>query len=83
MTGDVTITVNGTRIRSHATATVAAALLADGRGPGLRKSEKVQAPRGLFCGMGICFDCLVTIDGRPGQRACMTTVSDGMRIETP
>ncbi|MEZ5925285.1 MAG: (2Fe-2S)-binding protein [Hyphomicrobiaceae bacterium] len=83
MTGNVTIMVNGTRLRCAATTTVAAALLANGHGPGLRKTEKLETPRGLFCGMGLCYDCLVTIDGRPGQRACMTPVSDGMRIETP
>ena len=36
--------------------------------------------RGVFCGMGVCFDCLVTVDGRPGQRACMTKVAPGMRV---
>lgn len=35
----------------------------------------------LFCGMGVCHECLVTIDGRLGERACMTKVRDGMRIE--
>jgi D-hydroxyproline dehydrogenase subunit alpha len=38
--------------------------------------------RGLLCGMGICFDCLVTVDGQPGARACLTPVVDGMRIES-
>ncbi len=38
------------------------------------------APRGLHCGMGACFDCLVTVDGRIGQRACMTKVADGMQV---
>lgn len=40
------------------------------------------APRGAFCGMGVCHDCLVNIDGRAGQRACLTTVTDGMQITT-
>jgi predicted molibdopterin-dependent oxidoreductase YjgC len=39
-------------------------------------------PRGLFCGMGVCYDCLVTIDGQPDQRACMTLVEEGMQIHT-
>jgi predicted molibdopterin-dependent oxidoreductase YjgC len=39
------------------------------------------SPRGLFCGMGLCFDCLVCVDGHPGVRACVTTVRDGMRVE--
>ena len=38
------------------------------------------APRGLHCGMGACFDCLVTVDGRIGQRACMTRAAAGMQV---
>jgi NADPH-dependent 2,4-dienoyl-CoA reductase/sulfur reductase-like enzyme len=37
-------------------------------------------PRGVFCGMGVCHECLVVIDGHPGERACMTPVRDGMTI---
>ena len=37
--------------------------------------------RGLFCGMGVCHDCLVTVDSRTSQRACMTPVRDGMRVD--
>ncbi|MFB9839416.1 (2Fe-2S)-binding protein, partial [Actinoallomurus acaciae] len=36
--------------------------------------------RGLFCGMGVCFDCLVIVDGVPGTRACVTWVREGMDI---
>ena len=39
------------------------------------------APRGLFCGMGACFDCIITIDGRIGQRACLTSATDGMQVQ--
>ena len=46
----------------------------------LRKTLKTGQPRGIFCGMGVCYDCLVTIDGVPNQRACMTQVKDGMEI---
>jgi glycine/D-amino acid oxidase-like deaminating enzyme len=38
------------------------------------------APRGLHCGMGACWDCLVTVDGRANQRACMTKARDGMHV---
>ncbi|HVZ09278.1 FAD-dependent oxidoreductase [Rhodopila sp.] len=38
------------------------------------------APRGLHCGMGACFDCVVTVDGRIGQRACMTLAAEGQRV---
>jgi len=37
---------------------------------------------GYFCGMGVCQDCLVTVDGLPNVRACMTPVRDGLRVET-
>ena len=39
-------------------------------------------PRGLFCGIGVCFDCLVTVDGRPNERACLVPVREGMRVAT-
>ena len=38
--------------------------------------------RGPYCMMGVCFECLVTIDGIPNRRACMATVKQGMCIET-
>jgi len=58
--------------------TIAAALSA----AGLTTFRRTQsgAPRGLFCGMGACFDCVVTVDGRIGQRACLTPAADGMQV---
>jgi predicted molibdopterin-dependent oxidoreductase YjgC len=50
-------------------------------GNGVIRRVAGDAPRGIFCGMGMCFDCLVTIDGHPGVRACITSVRAGMRIE--
>ena len=38
------------------------------------------APRGIFCGIGVCFDCLVVVDGVPNTRACMTWVRNGMVV---
>ncbi|MCW8182725.1 (2Fe-2S)-binding protein, partial [Verminephrobacter eiseniae] len=38
--------------------------------------------RGLYCGMGACFDCLVTVDGVASQRACLTKVADGQQIRS-
>ena len=65
-------------IRARAGETVAAALSA--AGVTAFRETPAGAPRGLYCGMGACFDCIVTIDGRPGQRACMTPAADGMVI---
>src|SRR3954447_1831635 len=58
--------------------TIAAALSAAGI-VAFRRTPS-GAPRGLHCGMGACFDCVVTVDGRIGQRACMTKAADGMRV---
>lgn len=59
---------------------VAAALTAAGV-LALRR-ERDGALRGLYCGMGMCFECRVTIDGQPGRRACLTSVQAGMRVDS-
>ncbi|SJZ87234.1 Glycine/D-amino acid oxidase [Enhydrobacter aerosaccus] len=46
------------------------------------RQARSGAPRGPFCGMGVCFDCLVTVNGRPSQRACLTKVEAGMDIRS-
>ena len=76
---EVTIVVNGSSCAAFEGETVHAALLAAGY-RGLRKTPTDQT-RGIFCGMGVCYDCLVTIDGKPNQRACMTPVMGGMEIQ--
>jgi D-hydroxyproline dehydrogenase subunit gamma len=57
---------------------LAAALLFNGETI-FRESPVTGAPRGPFCLMGVCFECLVAIDGQPGQ-ACMTEVAENMEI---
>lgn len=74
-----TIEVNGEAIAACDGQTVAAALIAAGR-PVFRRMPS-GAPRGVFCGMGVCFDCLVTVDGLADQRACITPVRPGMRVQ--
>jgi sarcosine oxidase subunit alpha len=76
----LTIYVNKRPLAAYAGETVHAALLAAGCRI-LKKSKTGAESRGFFCGMGICYDCLVTIDGVPGCRACMHRVEDGMEIE--
>ena len=58
--------------------TVAAALLASGRWTFRR--DQAGAPRGPFCLMGVCQECLVEIDGVPNRRACLLPVAHGMRV---
>jgi len=77
----LTVRVNGEPILAFAGETVATVLLAAGR-RAFRHTEQTHAPRSLFCGMGICFECLVTVDGQPNVRACVTSISNGMVIET-
>jgi glycine/D-amino acid oxidase-like deaminating enzyme len=76
----VRITFDGTAIEALPGETVAAALAAADV-VSVRQS-KSGAPRGPFCGMGVCFDCLVTVDGRPNQRACLTKVAAGMDVRS-
>ncbi|MDH6591450.1 glycine/D-amino acid oxidase-like deaminating enzyme [Variovorax sp. TBS-050B] len=60
--------------------TIAAALAASGV-KALRHTRGGER-RGLYCGMGACFDCLVTVDGRASQRACLTKVADGQQVRS-
>ncbi len=80
-TGSVVITVNGQPHRAAPGDTVAVALLASGVDV-FRTTARHGVARGPHCGMGVCFDCLVTIDGVPNRQACLEPVADGMSIET-
>jgi D-hydroxyproline dehydrogenase subunit gamma len=77
----VAITVDGLSVSAHAGETVAAALLAAGFGA-FRTTGVSGASRGPYCLMGVCFECLVVIDGVASRQACLVPVRDGMRIET-
>jgi len=77
----VTIYLDGEPLAAREGEPIAAALLAAGRRV-LRRSEKLNEPRGVFCAIGRCTDCAMTVDGRPNVRTCVTPVRDGMRIET-
>ncbi len=77
----VQLTVNGEIIPAFEGETIAAALLAAGIRT-FRLSPKNEAPRSIFCGMGLCYECLVKVDGVHAVRACVTPVRDGMRVET-
>jgi predicted molibdopterin-dependent oxidoreductase YjgC len=74
-------TFDGREVLAYEGETVAAALLAAGQRV-LRLTGRRGEPRGLFCGMGVCFDCLVQVDGRPNVRACQTPAAEGLRVET-
>jgi predicted molibdopterin-dependent oxidoreductase YjgC len=73
------IRVNGRSVAVTPGETVLAALTATGFKV-LKKSNVRGEPRGPFCGMGVCYECLVTINGVPKQRSCMVEVAENMEI---
>ena len=60
---------------------VGAALL-DANQRSLRKTRFNKNKRGIFCGIGVCFDCLVVINGVANQRACIIEAKNGMNVQT-
>jgi D-hydroxyproline dehydrogenase subunit gamma len=74
----VTVVLDGRSVTAHVGETVAAVTLVEDMAA--IRTTATGAPRGVFCGMGVCFDCLVTVDGVPNTRACMTWVRDGMDV---
>ena len=77
----VTLLVDGSPLQAHRGQTIAAALYASGR-RAFRTTRIHGKPRGLYCGMGVCFDCVVKVDGETA-RACMKYVEEGMQVTLP
>ena len=75
----VEVLVDGQAIRVPEGASAAAAVLVAGL-PALRSTPVGGAPRAPYCMMGVCFECLVEIDGRQNQQACLTPAQDGMVV---
>jgi D-hydroxyproline dehydrogenase subunit gamma len=76
----VTVFVEGRPVvLNEGESAAAAALLA---GLAMTRSMPVSgAPRAPYCMMGVCFECLMVIDGTPSRQACLVPVREGMRIE--
>jgi predicted molibdopterin-dependent oxidoreductase YjgC len=79
--GRLALTFDGEPLVARPGQSVAAAL-SDAGIRSWRTTRHHQRPRGLFCGIGVCFDCLLTVDGRPHQRACLVPARDGMTLES-
>ena len=75
-----TFRFDGRVVTAHPGETIGAALLAVGIRH-LRTTRVAGSPRGLLCGIGSCFDCLVTVDGRTSQRACLTPAAPDIEVE--
>lgn len=77
----VQFTVDGKKVEVPADITLAAALYFSGQRI-MRKTPRNNDPRAMFCGMGVCYDCVVKVDGRANVRSCQTTVRQNMSVFT-
>jgi len=81
MSNEISFHFNGAKFTGAAGQSVAAALIANGETE-LRRTRFGEEPRSIFCGIGICFDCVVTINGVANQRACLIEISNDMKVES-
>lgn len=72
----VTITLDGASASGVAGQSLAGVILASGM-LGFRRTSALGRPRGVFCGIGVCFDCLVEVNGQRDVRACQRRAADG------
>jgi D-hydroxyproline dehydrogenase subunit gamma len=76
------ITVNDQKVTAYPGETLATAILASGRRV-FRHTSNRGEPRGLYCGMGICYECMVILNGRANVRSCQTIAQPGDIVECP
>ena len=82
MSGHTLLHIDGPLVRVKTGSSVAAALrLAGGGGMGVARTSVTGQSRAPFCGMGVCQECRVLVDGRR-RLACQTVCAEGMRVET-
>lgn len=79
--GKVSLTIDGRACSGRAGDSVAALLLETGHAA-CRRSAVSGEPRGPYCMMGVCFECLVEIDGVANRQACLVPIAEGMKVET-
>lgn len=77
----VTFTLDGKEMQGYEGEPIAAALKADGVMVH-RFTAKKHKPRGIFCAIGRCTDCVMVVDGVPNTRTCITPLKEGMKVET-
>ncbi|HEY1915620.1 MAG TPA: (2Fe-2S)-binding protein [Streptosporangiaceae bacterium] len=77
----VRFSFDGTPLEAPRGMTIGGALLANGI-VSWRRTRTDDRPRGIFCGIGVCFDCLVDVNGQHAVRACLTQVRDGDTVGT-
>jgi len=77
----ISVYIDGQRYEAKKGEVIAATLLANGLKIH-RHTAKRHEPRGIYCGIGQCTDCVMTVNGVPNVRTCITEVAEGMVIET-
>ena len=75
------IEVDGRKIPAYDGETIAAALVAAGIRVS-RYTPETHEPRGVYCGIGICHECVMVVNGAPNIRICQTLATPGCRVET-
>lgn len=78
--GPVTVTIDGVPVDGVAGQTIAGVLMGSGRVSW--RSSRSGRPRGVFCGIGVCFDCVVTVNDVPDVRACQRRADEGDVVTT-
>jgi len=81
MSKRITFSFNGEEFNCESGQSIAAALIAAEHRE-LRSTRFENEPRSIFCGIGICFDCVVFVDGIANQRSCLVEAKDGMKVES-
>ena len=77
----LTFTFDGKTYEGFEGDTIASALLANGIRT-LRVQEETGTPRGIYCNIGHCYECRVTVNQESGVRACMTKITENMTVES-
>jgi hypothetical protein len=78
---EVAILADGRKIMAHEGEMIATALVAAGY-KAFRRTSRSREPRGIFCAIGRCTDCVMEVNGRPNVRTCVTPVEEGMTVNT-
>lgn len=81
MSTPINFTFNGSTYSGEAGQSIAAALISQEQRV-LRTTRFDEAPRSIFCGIGICFDCVVVVNGIANQRSCIVEITEGAVIES-
>jgi len=81
MSKQVKFTFNGKPISCEEGQSIAAAMIAVGNRE-LRTTRFGDEPRSIFCGIGVCYDCVVVVNGVANQRSCLIEAKDAMKVES-